>query len=312
MPMNRARGARPRITLEQLRSFVAVAAREHVTGAAAALGLSQGAVSEQVRLLERALGLRLLERAGRGIRVTEEGRAVQRLATTVLDGASAVESLAADHASGRRGRVMIGCGHMLAAHRLSAWLRGFVESNPEIDIDIALDGWRALADHLRAGSVDVALVGVDVAPEGTESLVLEETEIILAVAPSHPLARDGRATPAALARHRQLAHEPGSGTDTVARDLLGASASGGHRVVLEEGALLAALRAGLGWAAMPRSVVAAECAAGNLSILRHRGSGVVQRFCALRRAGTSGAAVGLLWSHLEEIAAAAREAAAVT
>lgn len=64
---------RPSFTLEQVRTFLAVASREHVTHAAKVLRLSQPAVTQQVQLLERALGVRLLERVGRSVRLTDAG-----------------------------------------------------------------------------------------------------------------------------------------------------------------------------------------------------------------------------------------------
>src|ERR1700687_4319151 len=66
--------ARASFSLEQLRSFVAVAEHEHISRAAASLFLTQGAVTQQVRHFERAVGLQLLERDGRGVRLTDAGR----------------------------------------------------------------------------------------------------------------------------------------------------------------------------------------------------------------------------------------------
>lgn len=296
----------PSFTLEQLRTFSAVAAREHVTGAAAALGISQGTVSEQVRLLEDALGVTLVERAGRGIRVTEAGRAVQRLATAVLDAALAIDALGSDYRHGRRGAVRVGSGHVLGAHRLAAWLSRFVEDNPGIGVDIVLDGSSALVDRLLGGSIDIAIMSVGAVPTELEVVVLEETELVLVAAASHPLASEPEQDSSRLRSFRRLAHGGGSGTETLALQLLADLPEGtGPAVELEEGALLAALRAGLGWAAMPRSVVAADVASGVLVVLPHPGRSVVQRFSAVRRRGPSSAAGQAMWAHLSDIAGAA-------
>src|SRR5207253_2315611 len=75
---------RPSFTIEQLRSFVAVAEHGHVSRAAASLFLTQAAVTQQVRNFERALGLQLLQRAGRGVRLT----AARRTAVRALIGAA--------------------------------------------------------------------------------------------------------------------------------------------------------------------------------------------------------------------------------
>src|SRR6202521_3904412 len=78
-PQTRPRHPRPRITLDQLHTFLAVAEREHVTAAAEALGLSQGSVSGVVRRLEATLGLPLLPRGGRNVKLTAVGRAAPHL-----------------------------------------------------------------------------------------------------------------------------------------------------------------------------------------------------------------------------------------
>jgi len=69
---------KPAFTLEQLRSFVAVAESEHISRAAASLFLTQGAVTQQIRHFEQAVGVQLLERDGRRVRLTDAGRAVHR------------------------------------------------------------------------------------------------------------------------------------------------------------------------------------------------------------------------------------------
>src|SRR5258708_13389967 len=66
--------ARPVFSLEQVRSFVAVAEHEHISRAAASLFLTQGAVTQQIRHFERAVGLQLVERDGRGVRLTDAGK----------------------------------------------------------------------------------------------------------------------------------------------------------------------------------------------------------------------------------------------
>ena len=66
--------SKPSFTVEQVRSFLAVAEHEHVSRAAASLHLTQGAVTQQIHNFERAVGVRLLERDGRGVRLTDAGR----------------------------------------------------------------------------------------------------------------------------------------------------------------------------------------------------------------------------------------------
>src|SRR5260370_37720565 len=85
---------RPGFTMEQLRSFVAVAETEHISQAAASLYLTQAAVTQQVRHLERAVGLQLLERDGRRVRLTDAGRSLAETCRAALRGIDVVEEAA--------------------------------------------------------------------------------------------------------------------------------------------------------------------------------------------------------------------------
>ncbi len=84
------------MTLEQLRIFVAVAERRHVTKAAAALGMTQSAASAAIAALERRYGARLFDRVGRGIELTDTGRRFLPEARAVLDQMNAARSVLED------------------------------------------------------------------------------------------------------------------------------------------------------------------------------------------------------------------------
>src|SRR5437762_12082473 len=85
---------RPSFTIEQLRSFVAVAEHGHVSRAAASLFLTQAAVTQQIRNFEHALGLQLLERDGRGVRLTGAGRSVADTCRAALRAVEVVDDSA--------------------------------------------------------------------------------------------------------------------------------------------------------------------------------------------------------------------------
>jgi len=164
-----------------------------------------------------------------------------------------------------------------------------------VDVEINLGGRADLLDRLRSGALDCIMI---TAPTPThddlDTVVLEETELVIVVAAFHPLARDPSAD---RQRHRHLAHEHGSGTEVLTRRIVGDQPVG-RIVELEEGALLAALRAGLGWTAMPRAVVQEDLSSGALAVIPHPGPMVLQRFCAVRRNGPHSRLERLLWSHL--------------
>src|SRR5438270_143609 len=212
---------RPRVTLEQLHTFLSVARREHVTRAAESIHRSQAAVSEQLRLLERTLGLQLLERVGRGVRLTAAGREIERAAGIALRATQDVEQVAAEHRGLRTGSLTIAASNTTGVHRLPGWLASFAATHPGLDLRLRLANTAAAVDLLRGGDVDCAVVEGPFETAGLEILVLEEDDLIAVVGATHPLAGTRRPSPSALGAHRYLAREPGSGTEALAARVLG-------------------------------------------------------------------------------------------
>lgn len=294
---------RPRITLDQLHTFLAVAEREHVTAAAAALRMSQGSVSALVRRLESTLELPLFHRVGRNVRLTDAGERLRWLAAQVLDGVHTIEQLHGGYSASEFGELSVASGRVMGAHRLSGWLGPFVREHPRINVHITLAPYQALLDLLRSGDVDVIVAGDTIDVPGLETLALERTQVIVVIAAGHPLA-SSRTPLRDLHRYRYLEHERGTATELRAADALAGRTQRAETVVMEEGALLAALLAGLGYAAMPRAIVQHELAIGRLVALARPGRPVLQTFSAARRAGAQTPAVQAFWEHLQRAAVA--------
>jgi len=292
---------RPRVTLDQLHTFIAVAEREHMTGAAAALHMSQGSVSALVGRLEETLGVPLFHRVGRNVRLTDVGQRLRFLATQVLDGVKNIEELRDGYLTFEHGELIVASGRVLGAHRLSEWLAPFISEHPLLRVQIKLAPLQTLVDMLSRGEVDVIVAGDAVDAPGVETMAMERTQMVIVVATGHPLARS-RSPLRELARYRYLEHERGTATEMRAAQVLGGLAERSDAVELEEGALLAALRAGLGFAVMPRAVVERDLQIGGLVALARAGRPVVQVFTAARRQAPHTPAVDALWEHLQRVA----------
>ena len=291
-----------RVTLDQLRVFVAVADREHITGAAKALRMSQGAVSGLVHRLETRLGLPLFQRVGRNVRLTDVVESVRRLAARVLDEVSEIEDMSAGYHAVERGEITIAAGRVMGAHRLARWVAPFALAHPHLTIKISLAPMHTLVEMLHGGTADVVMLGSLVKAPEMESLILERTDMVLLVSSEHPLAT----TPNPLnelAAYRYLAHEAGTATEPRATEALAGVADASMTVELEEGALHAALLAGLGFAMMPRSVVVDDIDSGRLALLPRPGRRVAQVFSAARRRGTPTPAQEAFWDYLSGLAA---------
>jgi LysR family glycine cleavage system transcriptional activator len=138
--------------MQALRAFEAAARSGSLTGAAASLNLTHGAISHQIKALEADLGVRLVERAGRGIRLTDEGqRFAARVRTAFAELAAAVREMT-DHANPRRLRVSV--LPSFGARWLLPRMAGFLAAHPDIDLDVRANV--ALADFDR-DDIDVAI-----------------------------------------------------------------------------------------------------------------------------------------------------------
>ena len=106
----------PRMTLEQLRVFIAVADRQHITRAAAALNLAQSAVSAAIASLEAQHDTRLFHRVGRGIELTEAGSLFLAEARIVLARAEAAELVLAELGGLKRGTLAVQASQTIASY----------------------------------------------------------------------------------------------------------------------------------------------------------------------------------------------------
>ncbi|MFI9843237.1 LysR family transcriptional regulator [Nonomuraea sp. NPDC051941] len=140
--------------LRQLRGFVAVAGTGTVTGAANSLGLAPASVSEQVRRLERSLGVALFERTPQGMRLTEQGATLLARAQGLLDHADEVRRAV----TGQRRKVRIGALEMLAAARMPAVIRRLSERRPDLDVDVRSHTRQSLLAGVAGGELDAVLL----------------------------------------------------------------------------------------------------------------------------------------------------------
>ena len=170
------------------------------TGAAAALGYSQPAVSQMVRRLEQRMGTPLVDRVGRSVRLTEAGLALARHASTVLGALDAAEEEVAAIAGLRAGRVRLAAFPSASATLVPKALALVRDRFPGVSMTFAEAEPPESLAALRAGDCDLAVAftypGTDVA-RGEEDLDLFVTrhllddEVLIALPPGHPLALAG-------------------------------------------------------------------------------------------------------------------------
>jgi DNA-binding transcriptional LysR family regulator len=229
----------------QLRSFLAVSDTRSFTRAAERLGLSQPTVSQHIRKLEAAAGRQLISRDTREVRLTDNGDAMTGFARTIL----AAHDSAARYFSGAamRGRLRFGTADDLAVTGLPRILREFRQLYPQINLELTVSQSDQLHRRLKAGQLDLVFVKwVSGAQEGT--VVKQDTFAWVGL--EQTLLEPGAPVPL-------IAYPAPSLSRKMAIDALEKSGRTWRITCTTKqiSGVLAAVRAGIGVAVMPASLV---------------------------------------------------------
>lgn len=122
--------------LPEMVAFVRVAELGHFSAAARQLGVTPSAVSRQVKRLEKALGVQLIQRTTRQLRLTEPGLEAFARCSELVAAAQATMQLADQYAGRPRGVVRISAPKAFARHRLHPAILGFLQKYPEVDVQL--------------------------------------------------------------------------------------------------------------------------------------------------------------------------------
>jgi DNA-binding transcriptional LysR family regulator len=173
----------------QLAAFCAVVDRKSFSQAAEQLGVTQPAVSLQIRSLEKRLGQRLLDRSGRRVEPTEAGQRLYRSAQRLLAlEEQLLEEVAGDGDGELRGRLEIGCSTGPGATVLPLLLCQFQEANPEVSISLSVNDTQHVIDLVANRELELGVVGAATRHRGVTFEPFFRDEVALAVPPDHRFA----------------------------------------------------------------------------------------------------------------------------
>ena len=257
------------INPEQLRTFLSVLESGTFSEAGARLGISQPAVSQQIKELEKRLQLRLLERVGKRIRPTGAGSALvphaTRIGVALADAQAEMERLA-DHPGGQ---IRIGAGATACIHLLPPMLRALKARHPSLEIVVTTGNTPDIVRKVEDNLLDAALVTM---PVGSRALqvtpVMEDRFVAIA-----PLGLTGTKTtiaPAALAALPLVLFEPGANTRLLT-DKWFRAAGRVPRSVMELGSVEAMkemVAAGLGCAVLPGLAMRSQTSRKGVTVLK--------------------------------------------
>ena len=155
--------------LRRLRYFVAVATERNFTRAAARLHVAQPALSRQVRLLERELGVELLRRTTHEVTLTDAGRFLLERAPGVLNASDDLWRAVRDFGAGERGRVVLGYGASAGYETAPRLLEAFAADLPGLEVATRVMATGEILDAVGEGAIDAGLVRCPPARDGLEA-----------------------------------------------------------------------------------------------------------------------------------------------
>lgn len=245
--MTRAEEDSP-LTIKRLRLLVALAEHGSVTAAARAGRMSQPALSQNLRVLERHFGIPLTIKVGRRIVLTNLARMIVEYARRVLRLVEESEAAVRETIGLRRGRVAIGASTTPGTYLLPRLLGEFRARHPEIELVLRIGDTREVEEWVLRGAVDFGVIGETSEQLGLVVTPFRRDELVVVTPAVHPLGFKARIDAEALAAQPLIVRERGSSTREVLERALAAH---GHslNVLFELGsteAILQAVMAGLG------------------------------------------------------------------
>jgi DNA-binding transcriptional LysR family regulator len=295
------------MNLSQLKAFLAVAQDGSFSRAAEKLYLTQPAVSKQIQALEEALGMRLFDRIGRSILLTQAGNILHDHAHIAFQTLEEARETINQLRGLQRGHLRVSAASTIGTYMLPQPLGELKSQYPGIEISLAITNKARVVQQVLNHEVELGFVGPPVEPAELEMEEYLLDELVLIAAPTHRLAREESVGVAELVEEVFILREQGSGTREIMEEELGRV-----RVSLKKAmelgsteAIKQAVAANLGVSIVSMFAITLETLQGRLAVARlpelnlrrqlfviHHGgrtlSPAAQEFCSLLRRSTAG------------------------
>lgn len=259
--------------IQALQALINVADAGSFSRAADRLHISQPAISKRVAALECQIGARLFDRVGRRITLTQAGQALiphaRRALQDIEDGRRALSCVARQVG----GRMSLGTSHHIGLHRLPSVLRNYMKRYPSVDLDLHFMDSEKACELVTHGSLEMAVVTLPlhVLPTLAQHTIWTD-ELVVVVAPDHPLAEISNLQPSTLAQYPAILPDDRTFTYNVIENAL--TSHDIHPSVrmttnhLETLKMLATI--GLGWTILPKTMIDPSLCALDMPLLTMR------------------------------------------
>lgn len=257
----------------RMRLLVEIDRRGSLSAAAHAVGIGQPSASQHLRILEAAAGQRLVERNGRGSRLTDGGRILATHAAQALSTLAVGEQELSALAGLQTGTIRLGASTAPGSYLLPDTLGCFRRDYPDVDVEIEIAASGEILRRLLSGRIELAIVGVAKADERITLEPFLADEIVGVAKPSLVETKKGTLNPKALDELTLLCREPDSSSRAFVEAELQEIGIQPARVweLGSTEAVKRAAREGLGVAFLSSYAVAEEIERGELDVFRLRG-----------------------------------------
>jgi DNA-binding transcriptional LysR family regulator len=268
--------------LNKLRVFHEVARTGSFTKAAEALYLAQPSVSIHVRDLERALGVPLFERLGRGVRLTEPGRALAGYATRMFALAADAEAVMAQHRGAEAGSVALGGSSTPGIYLLPALVAGYRRAHRGVRVEIRISDTGGVQAALEDLTVDLGVTGAPISGMDNEPWLPDA--LVLVAGRGHPWIKSPPRRAQALRGAAFVLREPGSSVRAATEAWLAARGIEVDVVMTldDPDAVKRAVVAGLGVTIATSHGISSEVRAGDLAVIPCPGLPIRRRLHIVR------------------------------
>jgi DNA-binding transcriptional LysR family regulator len=232
--------------------------------------LTQSAVSQQLKHLERSVGRPLLDRGSRRLKLTPSGRIFYRAAKRIVAAYEDITARIHSATPESEQRLRIAAIYSVGTYVLQRYLKDFLRRHPEIKVEVDYQKASRICDDILRGRADLSIMAYPVRRRDLRTIFLAEEELVMILPKSHPLARRQTANLADLAGEDFIAFDRGTPTrkalDKILRE---ASVRPKVRMELDNiETIKSAVSSGMGISVVPEATVAAEGRNGSLRVRR--------------------------------------------
>jgi DNA-binding transcriptional LysR family regulator len=278
------------MNLKQLKVFQAVADNGSFSKGAEASFITQSTVSQHIAALEAEFGVRLLDRTGKGVFLTEGGKVLLQHARGLLAELHAIEQVMLRFKGVETANLTVGCSNIPGVYMIPKLLNHLLQRHPGLAVTLIQGDSRDVLARLAGNEMEIAVVGGCFAESALEFTPLGSDQIRLVAGIGHPWATRDTVALSELLQEPVVLREPGSGTGSTVCEALAKAGIEPRQLKVAASlgsneAVKVAVNNGLGVAFVSELSVLKEVERRELALVNLEGFSISRRFYLARRAG---------------------------